>query len=870
MAEFSPMMKHYLQMKEEYSDCIVFYRLGDFYEMFFDDAKTASRELELTLTGKDCGQEERAPMCGIPFHAAESYIARLIEKGYKVAICEQLEDPKTAKGIVKRDVIRVVTPGTVIESNMLDEKKNNYIMSIYKKGIYFGLAVCDVTTGEFLSTKIEDNNNFALLLDEISKYNPAEIIVNKMLFNCKEEIDEIKLRFKAYINCFDEEMFKKDAEHLIESYNFIDDSEKKIEDINERILQIPAINGLLDYLNQTQKIKLEHINIIKMYSTSKYMSLNITSRRNLELTEKMNNKGKKGTLLWVLDKTYTSMGGRLLRKWINEPLIDVIEINKRLNAVEELKDNLIFRGDITDCLKRIYDIERLVGKIAYGNTNARDMISLKNSLKQLPYLKNILGTSKSELLQNLYINLDELTDIHDLIEKAIVEDPPIAITEGGIIKLGYNEEVDELKNATTQGKNWLIELEAKEKEETGIKNLKVGFNKVFGYYFEVTKSYLNQVPDRYIRKQTLANCERYITEELNDLESKILGAEGKVVDLEYKLFIEIRSKIAVSIERLQKASNIVSILDVLTSFAIIAEDLNYTKPEVNDEGIIDIQGGRHPVIEKMLPEGNFIDNDTYLDNATDRLSIITGPNMAGKSTYMRQVALITLMAQIGSFVPANSAKIGVVDKIFTRVGASDDLSMGQSTFMVEMMEVAEILREATEKSLVILDEIGRGTSTYDGLSIAWAVVEYIANKEKCGAKTLFATHYHELTELEAQIEGVKNYSIAVKEKGEDVIFLRKIVKGGTDESYGVHVARLAGVPKEVTKRANEILRGLERKSVLGKKNLEKENKKVATGQLDMYNYKLAELAHEIDKINLNELTPIDALNILVKMKDKIK
>ena len=691
-----------------------------------------------------------------------------------------------------------------------------------------------------------------------------------MLFNCKEEIDEIKLRFKAYINCFDEEMFKKDAEHLIESYNFIDDSEKKIEDINERILQIPAINGLLDYLNQTQKIKLEHINIIKMYSTSKYMSLNITSRRNLELTEKMNNKGKKGTLLWVLDKTYTSMGGRLLRKWINEPLIDVIEINKRLNAVEELKDNLIFRGDITDCLKRIYDIERLVGKIAYGNTNARDMISLKNSLKQLPYLKNILGTSKSELLQNLYINLDELTDIHDLIEKAIVEDPPIAITEGGIIKLRYNEEVDELKNATTQGKNWLIELEAKEKEETGIKNLKVGFNKVFGYYFEVTKSYLNQVPDRYIRKQTLANCERYITEELNDLESKILGAEGKVVDLEYKLFIEIRSKIAVNIERLQKASNIVSILDVLTSFAIIAEDLNYTKPEVNDEGIIDIQGGRHPVIEKMLPEGNFIDNDTYLDNATDRLSIITGPNMAGKSTYMRQVALITLMAQIGSFVPANSAKIGVVDKIFTRVGASDDLSMGQSTFMVEMMEVAEILREATEKSLVILDEIGRGTSTYDGLSIAWAVVEYIANKEKCGAKTLFATHYHELTELEAQIEGVKNYSIAVKEKGEDVIFLRKIVKGGTDESYGVHVARLAGVPKEVTKRANEILRGLERKSVLGKKNLEKENKKVATGQLDMYNYKLAELAHEIDKINLNELTPIDALNILVKMKDKIK
>ena len=650
---------------------------------------------------------------GVPFHAAESYIARLIEKGYKVAICEQLENPKSAKGIVKRDVIRVVTPGTVIESNMLEEKKNNYIMSIYKRGLYFGIAVCDVTTGTFLSTKIESNNNFALLLDEISKYDPAEIIVNKMLFNCKEEIDEIRLRFKAYINCFDEAMFKNDIESLLEEYIFVDDNEKEIKNIDESSMQIPAINGLLDYLNQTQKIKLEHINTIKMYSIAKYMSLNVTSRKNLELTEKMNNKGKKGTLLWVLDKTYTSMGGRLLRKWINEPLIDVTDINKRLNAVEELKNNLIFRGDIIDSLKRIYDIERLVGKIAYGNTNARDMISLKNSLKQLPYLKNILASSKSELLQNLYINLDELKDIHDLIEKAIVEDPPISITEGGIIKLGYNEEIDELKNATLQGKNWLIELEAKEKEQTGIKNLKVGFNKVFGYFFEVTKSYLNLVPDRFIRKQTLANCERYITQELNELESKILGAEEKSVDLEYKAFIEIRNKIAVNIARLQKASNIVSILDVLTSFAIVAEDLNYEKPAVNNDGIIDIKGGRHPVIEKMLPTGNFIENDTYLDKQNDRLSIITGPNMAGKSTYMRQVALITLMAQIGSFVPVTSAKIGIVDKIFTRVGASDDLSMGQSTFMVEMMEVAEILREATANSLVILDEIGRGTSTYD-------------------------------------------------------------------------------------------------------------------------------------------------------------
>ena len=697
MAEFSPMMKHYLEIKEEYNDCIIFYRLGDFYEMFFEDAKTASRELEITLTGRDCGMEERAPMCGVPFHAAESYIAKLIEKGYKVAICEQLEDPKTAKGIVKRDVIRVVTPGTVIEANMLEEKKNNYIMSIYKKGIYFGLAICDVTTGTFLSTKIEANNNFALLLDEISKYNPAEIIVNKMLFNCKEEIDEIKLRFKTYINCFNEEKFKETVENLKEAYTFIGDDEKEIENLNEAEIYIPAINGLLDYLNQTQKIKLEHINVIKIYSITKYMSLNCTARRNLELTEKMNDKSKKGTLLWVLDKTYTSMGGRLLRKWINEPLIDVAQINKRLNAVEELKDNLIFRGDIVDSLKHIYDIERLVGKIAYGNSNARDLIALKNSLKQLPELKKVLAGSKSELIQNLYINLDELTDIYTLIEESIIEEPPITITEGGIIKLGYNKEIDELKNATIEGKNWLIQLEAKEKEETGIKNLKVGFNKVFGYFFEVTKSYLNLVPEKYIRKQTLANCERYITEELNELESKILGAEEKVVDLEYKLFLEIRNEVARNIERLQKASNIISILDVLTSFAIVAEDLNYNKPLVDNSGIINIKNGRHPVIEKILPTGTFIENDTYLDKQNDRLSIITGPNMAGKSTYMRQVALIVLMAQIGSFVPAEIASIGVVDKIFTRVGASDDLSMGQSTFMVEMMEVAEILREATRK-----------------------------------------------------------------------------------------------------------------------------------------------------------------------------
>ena len=868
MAEFSPMMQHYLDTKEKYKDCILFYRLGDFYEMFFEDAKTAARELEITLTGKECGQEERAPMAGVPFHAAENYISRLIEKGYKVAICEQLEDPKTTKGMVKRDVVRVVTPGTVMEAHLLDEKKNNYIMSVFKKGIYFGLAVCDITTGDFYTTKIMGENNYAALIDEISKFNPAEIVVNKMLFNSSEEIQGIRKRFKSYITNLEEEAFKEETDSLLENYKFIE-NERKLENLNNHLLEVSSINALLDYLNQTQKMKLEHINLIHVYSTNRYMALDITARRNLELTEKMQDKSKKGTLLWVLDKTLTSMGGRLLRRWINEPLLKVDEINGRLEAVEELKDNLILRGEISNNLRYVYDIERLVGKIAYGNSNARDLVSLKNSLKQLPEIKQMLEKTNSTMLKSLYNDLDVCADLCDLIEKAIVDEPPITITEGGIIKRGYNEEVDELKQATTEGKNWLLELEAREKEETGIKNLKVGFNKVFGYFFEVTKSYLPLVPDRFIRKQTLTNAERYITEELTELESKILGSEDRIVTLEYELFVEIRKELAGNILRLQKTANIIAMLDTLISFATVAEDMNYVKPTVDNSGILDIKGGRHPVIEKMIDSGSFVDNDTYLDQETERLAIITGPNMAGKSTYMRQVALITLMAQIGSFVPATSAKVGVVDKIFTRVGASDDLSMGQSTFMVEMMEVATILREATPNSLVILDEIGRGTSTYDGLSIAWAVVEHVANKEKCGAKTLFATHYHELTELEDKVEGVKNYSIAVKEKGEDVIFLRKIVPGGTDESYGIHVAKLAGVPQVVVKRSNEILKSLERKSMLGNKQVEKENKKVIAGQLDLYNYKLAEIAHELDKVNLNELTPIDALNVLSKMKEKM-
>ena len=868
MAEFSPMMQRYLETKEEYKDCILFYRLGDFYEMFFEDAITASRELELTLTGKDCGQEERAPMCGIPHHAAEIYVSRLINKGYKVAICEQLEDPKTTKGIVKRGVIRVVTPGTLVESNMLEERKNNYIMSIYKTGIYFGISICDISTGEFYSAEIKDNNNFPILLDEIARYTPSELVINSMMANCLDEMNKIKERFEnVYITKFNDKFFSEELNNINLRFNVVDNNERKIENLDEKKLALSSINALIQYIEDTQKTSLDHINKITIYNLSKYMALDINARRNLEITEKMRDKSKKGTLLWVLDKTSTSMGGRLLRRWLNDPLVDVNEINRRLNAVKELKDDIILRGEVIENLKKVYDIERLAGKMAYGNANARDMVTLKNSLFKLPEVKQILKNCKSDLLKGLYEKLDELQDIYQLIEKSIVEDPPMTIKDGGIIKLGYDEEIDKLKTAQTEGKTWLVQLEAEEKEKTGIKNLKIGFNKVFGYFIEVTKSYLDQVPDRFIRKQTLTNAERYITEDLKNLENQILGAEEKVINLEYNAFVEIREKISKNVTRLQTTSEVISSLDVLTSFAQVAEDFNYCMPVVDSSGTIDIKNGRHPVIEKILGEGVFVENDTFLDKGDNRLSIITGPNMAGKSTYMRQVALITLMAQCGSFVPAESANIGVVDKIFTRVGASDDLSMGQSTFMVEMMEVATILKEATPNSLVILDEIGRGTSTYDGLSIAWAVAEYIADKQKCGAKTLFATHYHELTELENKIEGIKNYSIAVKEKGEDIIFLRKIVRGGTDESYGIHVARLAGVPKVVTQKANEILRSLEKKNILTGK---KQDKKQVEGQFDMYNYKLAEIAHEIDKVNLNELTPIDALNTLVRIKEKMK
>ena len=867
----SPMMQKYLETKEQYNDCILFYRLGDFYEMFFDDAILVSRELEITLTGKDCGLEERAPMAGIPYHAAENYIARLVSKGYKVAICEQLEDPKTTKGIVKRGVIKVVTPGTVVESNMLEERKNNYIMSICKAGLYFGIAVSDISTGEFYSTEIKETNNFSLLMDEISRYSPAEIVANKMMNESEAEILKIKTRFpEVYITSCDESYFSEDISKTVQNFRLVDSKGNDIEKADDKLLSIASINALKEYITSTQMTDLSHINKVIIYSVSKYMSLDINARRNLEITEKLRDRSKKGTLLWVLDKTSTSMGGRLLRRWLNDPLIDEVEINKRLGAVEELKNDIMLRGEVIENLKKVYDIERLAGKMAYGNGTPRDMITLKNSLSRLPDIRQVLQNVNSEYLKEIYQNIDELKDIHELIEKSIVDDPPMTTKDGGYIKLGYDENIDTLKHATTDGKSWLMKLEADEKEKTGIKSLKIGFNKVFGYYIEVTNLYKDMVPDTYIRKQTLTNGERYITEELKNMENQILGAEEKVIKLELEAFRQIREEIAGNVKRMQKTAEAISSLDVLTSFAQVAEEMNYCKPTINKDGILNIKEGRHPVIEKMLSSGEFVSNDTYLDTDQNRLAIITGPNMAGKSTYMRQVALITLMAQVGSFVPATEATIGVVDKIFTRVGASDDLSMGQSTFMVEMMEVASILKEATKNSLVILDEIGRGTSTYDGLSIAWAVAEYIADKEKCGAKTLFATHYHEMTTLEKEGNGIKNYSIAVKEKGEDIIFLRKIVEGGTDESYGVHVAKLAGVPKDVTKRANEILKSLERKSVLKDKKPEKEDKKKVEGQFDMFNYKLAEVAHELDMVNLNELTPIDALNTLVRIKEKME
>ena len=890
---FSPMMQHYLETKSKYPDCVLFYRLGDFYEMFFDDAINVSRELELTLTGKECGRENRAPMCGIPYHAGEIYASRLVQNGYKIAICEQVENPKNAKGIVKRDVIKIMTPGTITDGNLLDEKKNNYIMSIFKDGMYYGIAAFDISTGEAYATEIKSDNNFQKLVNEISRFNPSELIVNDYMNDSINEINELKHRFEVFISVdkkiekteveadrnFVPDFFnmkssmtklddKFDDETIHNTFDIIDEQGNLIKNISDRYLAVNAIGILLKYVEETQKIKPENLNKIVLYEVVKYMALDINSRRNLELTERLKDKSKKGTLLWVLDKTETSMGGRLIRRWINDPLVNVDDINARLDAVEEIKNDLLLSDRIVESLKSIYDIERLAGKISYGTVNARDLISLKNSIMQLPNLKETIKNVNSEFLKNIDNELDILSDIYELIEASIVEEPPLTVKEGGLIKKRYKPEIDELIEATTNGKQWLANVEIREKELTGIKNLKIGYNKIFGYYIEVSKSNVKDIPeDRYIRKQTLTTGERYITEELKKMENEILGAKEKIIALEYDEFVNIRNEIQSNAKRIQRTASAISKLDVIQGLANVANEFNYCKPEIMDDDVIDIKNGRHPVVEKIIPYGDFVQNDSLLNASENRLNIITGPNMAGKSTFMRQVALITIMAQIGSFVPAEYAHIGIVDKVFTRVGASDDLSSGESTFMVEMMEVANILKNATDRSLVILDEIGRGTSTYDGLSIAWAVAEYVS---KLKSKTLFATHYHELVGLEGKIDGVKNYHITVKERGEDIIFLRKIVEGGTDESYGIHVAKLAGVPKEVTNRANEILFKLEKKNIMNGEAESKSEKAENAGQLSMYNYKLAEIASELDGVHLDSITPIEALNILQKMKDKMK
>ena len=879
IGELTPMMKQYMQTKEEYKDCILFYRLGDFYEMFFDDALTASKELEITLTGKNCGLEERAPMCGIPYHAVDSYLNRLVSKGYKVAICEQVEDPKTAKGIVKREVIRVVTPGTNLDTQGLDETKNNYIMCIVYMADRYGLSVADVTTGEYLVTELDSQTK---LMDELYKFMPSEIVCNEAFYMSGLDLDDLKNRLHMAIYSL-ETWYFDDAlcrETLQEHFKVASLEGIGLSDYECGMI---ASGALLKYLEETQKNSLSHMSRLTRYATGNYMVLDSATRRNLELVETLREKQKRGSLLWVLDKTKTAMGARTLRKYVEQPLIDKESIVKRLDAVAELKDNAICREEIREYLNPVYDLERLVGKITYQSANPRDLIAFQSSLSMLPSVKCILKDMESDLLKEIYEELDPLEELCDLVGRAIQEEPPLAMKEGGIIKDGYNEEVDRLRKAKSEGKNWLADLETKEREKTGIKNLRIRYNKVFGYYLEVTNSFKDLVPDYYTRKQTLANAERYIIPELKELEATILGAEDKLCALEYELYCEVRNTIAAELTRIQRTAKAVAKLDVIASLALVAERNNYVRPKINEKGVIDIRDGRHPVVEKMIPNDMFIANDTYLDDKKQRISIITGPNMAGKSTYMRQAALIVLMAQLGSFVPASSANIGLVDRIFTRVGASDDLASGQSTFMVEMNEVANILRNATSKSLLILDEIGRGTSTFDGLSIAWAVVEYISNSKLLGAKTLFATHYHELTELEGKISNVNNYCIAVKEKGDDIVFLRKIVKGGADKSYGIQVAKLAGVPDPVINRAKEIVEELVTADITGKvkdiavqgsetkKKTQKKLDEVDLTQFSLFDtVKDDDVLNELKELDISHMTPMDAMNKLYQLQNKLR
>lgn len=871
MATLTPMMQQYVEIKEQYKDCILFFRLGDFYEMFFEDAKTASRELEITLTSRECGLDEKAHMCGVPFHSADSYISKLVDKGYKVAICEQIEDVSQAKGIVKRDVVRVVTPGTITESSMLEEKKNNYLMSIYKLKSYFGVAITDLSTGDFLSTSITLGNTLGKLFDEIAKFAPSEIIVNMEFEKDKVLVKSIKDKFNVYISKVDDKFFSKEYSYE-KLKNYFSDYKFEFNDFN---LYINASGALIEYLEQTQKMNLAHIQSFTMYEIEEYMVLDISTRRNLEITETIREKSKKGSLLWVLDRTMTSMGGRTLRKWIEQPLINVYDIKDRLKSVNELKENFMVRMEIRELLKRVYDIERLMGKVILGSANCRDLIAIKNSIAQIPYVKDLLKDFDESLNVRHYNGLDTLLDVCDLLERAIVDEPPISVKEGGIIKDNFNEEVDKYKKASREGKKWIASLESSEREKTGIKNLKIRYNRVFGYYIEVTKSYYSQVPMEYVRKQTLSNCERYITDELKKIEETVLGAQERLIELEYNLFTKVREQVCEQINRIKTTAKSLANIDVLSTLAEIADRENYVMPQMTTEDIIDITDGRHPVVEKMIGEGEFVPNDTKLDQKENLVSIITGPNMSGKSTYMRQIALIVLMAQIGCFVPAKDAKIGIVDRIFTRVGASDDLSSGQSTFMVEMTEVANILNNATSKSLLILDEIGRGTSTYDGLSIAWSVIEFVSNKEKLGARTLFATHYHELTELEQRLDGVKNYCIAVEEKGDDITFLRKIQRGGADDSYGIQVAKLAGVPLLVINRAKDILKELENADISKTNTRTKKSKKPVGGQIDVFSFNIAQknsnqILTDLRELDISTLTPLDALNVLYNLQKKVK
>ena len=880
MAELTPMMQKYMETKKEYPDCILFYRLGDFYEMFFDDALTASKELEITLTGKSCGLEERAPMCGVPYHAVEGYLNKLVTKGYKVAICEQVEDPKQAKGLVKREVTRIVTPGTNLNMQALEATKNNYIMCITYTPTKIGLAAADVTTGDFYTTEVEDGRR---LMDELMKYSPSEIICNDAFYVSGFDIADLRNRLQMAIS-------------TIESYYFDDEGCEKcimrhfgvksliglgLEDFPVGTI---AAGALLQYLLDTQKNDLVHINHIQSYLTSKYMLLDSSTRRNLELCETLREKQKRGSLLWVLDKTKTAMGARTLRNYIEQPLLNKADMEARLDAVDELSKDSVSRDEIREYLNPIYDLERLLSKVTYKTANPRDLIAFRNSLEMLPHIKTVLRSFQKELLTGIYEDMESLDDIYALIDAAIEEEPPLLVREGGIIKDGFNEDIDMLRNAKCDGKQWLAQLEEEDRERTGIKNLKIKYNKVFGYYFEVTNSFKDMVPEDYIRKQTLANAERYTTPKLKEMEDTILNAEEKLYTLEYDMFCEIRDIVAAQLERIQRTAKAIARLDVFASLSYVAERNHYVRPKLNEKGIIDIKDGRHPVVELMIDHDMFIANDTMLDSNNHLISVITGPNMAGKSTYMRQSALIVLMAQLGSFVPAKSANIGIVDRIFTRVGASDDLASGQSTFMVEMNEVANILRNATSNSLLILDEIGRGTSTFDGLSIAWAVIEHISNKKLLGAKTLFATHYHELTELEGKINNVNNYCIAVKECGDDIVFLRKIIKGGADRSYGIQVAKLAGVPDMVINRAKEIVEQLTDNDIIEKvqsitidvKNDTKAKKQPKYDEVDLAQMSLfdtvtdEDVLKELEELEISTMTPLDAMNTLYRLQNKLK